>query len=212
MNPWILSISIAYLLGSIPFGYLLVRIFRNEDIRAQGSGNIGATNVARSGAKGLGLATLVLDAGKAYLAVMIAKHIAPGMYDVAVAAAIAAILGHVFPVWLKFRGGKGVASALGVFLALTWPSGVAILLVFLVVFALTRYVSLASIVGAATFPLFGFYFVRLWTPMVVFGFLFIPALIVVKHHENIRRLMSGTESRFGVRSTAGKAGSGKAEA
>ena len=83
---------------------------------------------------------------------------------------------------------------------------------FLVVFALTRYVSLASIVGAATFPLFGFYFVRLWTPMVVFGFLFIPALIVVKHHENIRRLMSGTESRFGVRSTAGKAGSGKAEA
>jgi glycerol-3-phosphate acyltransferase PlsY len=212
MNPWILSISIAYLLGSIPFGYLLVRIFRNEDIRAQGSGNIGATNVARSGAKGLGLATLVLDAGKAYLAVMIAKHIAPGMYDVAVAAAIAAILGHVFPVWLKFRGGKGVASALGVFLALTWPSGVAILLVFLVVFALTRYVSLASIVGAATFPLFGFYFVRPWTPMVVFGFLFIPALIVVKHHENIRRLMSGTESRFGVRSTAGKAGSGKAEA
>jgi glycerol-3-phosphate acyltransferase PlsY len=212
MNPWILSISIAYLLGSIPFGYLLVRIFRNEDIRAQGSGNIGATNVARSGAKGLGLATLVLDAGKAYLAVMIAKHIAPGMYDVAVAAAVAAILGHVFPVWLKFRGGKGVASALGVFLALTWPSGVAILLVFLVVFALTRYVSLASIVGAATFPLFGFYFVRPWTQMVVFGFLFIPALIVVKHHENIRRLMSGTESRFGVRSTAGKAGSGKAEA
>ena len=142
MNPWILSISIAYLLGSIPFGYLLVRIFRNEDIRAQGSGNIGATNVARSGAKGLGLATLVLDAGKAYLAVMIAKHIAPGMYDVAVAAAIAAILGHVFPVWLKFRGGKGVASALGVFLALTWPSGLAVLLVFVAIFALTRYVSL----------------------------------------------------------------------
>jgi glycerol-3-phosphate acyltransferase PlsY len=212
MNPWILSISIAYLLGSIPFGYLLVRIFRNEDIRAHGSGNIGATNVARSGAKGLGLATLVLDAGKASLAVMIAKHIAPGMYDIAVAAAVAAILGHVFPVWLKFRGGKGVASALGVFLALTWPSGVAILLVFLVVFALTRYVSLASIVGAATFPLFGFYFVRPWTPMVVFGFLFIPTLIIVKHHENIRRLMSGTESRFGVRTTAGKAARGKAGA
>jgi glycerol-3-phosphate acyltransferase PlsY len=206
MNPWILSISIAYLLGSIPFGYLLVRIFRNEDIRAHGSGNIGATNVARSGAKGLGLATLVLDAGKASLAVMIAKHIAPGMYDIAVAAAVAAILGHVFP------GGKGVASALGVFLALTWPSGVAILLVFLVVFALTRYVSLASIVGAATFPLFGFYFVRPWTPMVVFGFLFIPTLIIVKHHENIRRLMSGTESRFGVRTTAGKAARGKAGA
>src|SRR5664279_4462323 len=130
MNPWILSISIAYLLGSIPFGYLLVRVFRKEDIRKQGSGNIGATNVARSGAKGLGLATLLLDLGKGYAAVKIAQYIAPGMYDVAVAAAVAAVVGHVFPVWLKFRGGKGVATALGVFLALTWPSAVAILLVF----------------------------------------------------------------------------------
>src|ERR1035438_916286 len=164
MNPWMVSISIAYLLGSIPFGYLLVRIFRKEDIREQGSGNIGATNVARSGAKGLGLATLLLDLGKAYAAVMIAKHLAPGMYDVAVAAAVAAVLGHVFPVWLGFRGGKGVASALGVFLALTWPSAAAVLLVFVVVFALTRYVSLASIVGSAMFPLFGLHFVKPWTP------------------------------------------------
>src|SRR5258708_5990699 len=156
--PWILSISIAYLLGSIPFGYLLVRIFRNQDIRTQGSGNIGATNVARSGAKGLGLATLLLDMGKAAAGVLIAERLAPGQYDVAVAAAVAAILGHVFPVWLKFRGGKGVASALGVFLALTWPAGLATFGVFLVVFALTRYVSLASIVAAAAFPLFGFYF------------------------------------------------------
>ena len=205
MNPWIASISIAYLLGSIPFGYLLVRIFRKEDIRKQGSGNIGATNVARSGAKGLGLATLLLDAGKAYAAVMIAKHLAPGMYDVAVAAAVAAIVGHVFPVWLGFRGGKGVASALGVFLALTWPSGLAIFLVFALVFALTRYVSLASIVGAASFPLFGFHFVAQRTPMVIFGFLFIPVLIIVKHHENIRRLLSGTESRVGSSSKTGKA-------
>lgn len=210
MNPWILSISIAYLLGSIPFGYLLVRIFRKEDIREQGSGNIGATNVARSGAKGLGVATLLLDLGKAYAGVMIAKHIAaglgdPGTYDVAVAAAVAAIIGHVFPVWLGFRGGKGVASALGVFLALTWPSGLGILLVFAVVFALTRYVSLASIAGAASFPLFGFYFVTLRTPMVVFGFLFIPLLVIVKHHGNIGRLLSGTESQFGSGSTTGKA-------
>jgi len=221
MNPWILSISIAYLLGSIPFGYLLVRVFRNEDIREHGSGNIGATNVARSGAKGLGVATLLLDLGKAFAGVMIARYLAaaagmgsPGAYDVEVAAAVAAILGHVFPVWLGFRGGKGVASALGVFLALTWPSAVGILLVFAVVFALTRYVSLASIAGSAAFPLFGFYFVKPWTPMVVFGFLFIPLLIIVKHHGNIRRLMSGTESRFGAKKAKSGQGTttGKAEA
>jgi glycerol-3-phosphate acyltransferase PlsY len=103
-------------------------------------------------------------------------------------------------VWLGFRGGKGVASALGVILVLTWPSAVGILLVFIVVFALTRYGSLASIVGSASFPLFGFYFVPQHTPMVKFGFLFIPLLIILKHHGNIRRLMGGTESRFGVKS------------
>jgi glycerol-3-phosphate acyltransferase PlsY len=202
MNPWILSISLAYLLGSIPFGYLLVLIFRHEDVRAQGSGNIGATNVARSGAKGLGVATLLLDLGKGWLAVLIAKHLAGGnavVYDVMVAAAVAVVVGHIFPVWLGFKGGKGVATALGAFLALTWPSGVGILLVFLVVFALTRYVSLASILGAASFPLFGFYFVAARTPMVLFGFLFIPLLVIVKHHENIARLLKGTESRFGGR-------------
>ncbi|MDR3746475.1 MAG: glycerol-3-phosphate 1-O-acyltransferase PlsY [Acidobacteriaceae bacterium] len=202
-NLWIVSISIAYFLGSIPFGYLLMRFIRKEDVRQQGSGNIGATNVARSGGKGLGIATLALDMGKAYAAVMIAQHLAKGVggamaYNVAVAAAVAAVMGHVFPVWLGFRGGKGVASALGVFLALTWPSALSILAVFAVVFALTRYVSLASIIGAATFPLFGFYFVAERTTMVKFGFLFIPVLIILKHHANIRRLMSGTESRFGV--------------
>ncbi|MGA1983171.1 MAG: glycerol-3-phosphate 1-O-acyltransferase PlsY [Acidobacteriaceae bacterium] len=208
MKVWILSISIAYLLGSIPFGYLLVRIFRKQDIREQGSGNIGATNVARSGSKGLGLATLLLDLGKAYAGVMIAKHLAPGLVDIAVAAAVAAVVGHVFPVWLGFRGGKGVASALGVLLALTWPAGVAVFLVFVVVLALTRYVSLASIVGSVAFPLFGLYFVAYRTPMVLFGFVFIPLLVIVKHHENIRRLLNGTESRFGSKPGAatGKAG------
>jgi glycerol-3-phosphate acyltransferase PlsY len=215
MNLWLVSISIAYLLGSIPFGYLLVRIFRGEDIREQGSGNIGATNVARSGAKGLGVATLLLDLGKAYLAVVIARRLGGGNYDLEVAAAVAVVLGHVFPVWLGFRGGKGVASALGVFLALTWPSAVGILLVFAVVFALTRYVSLASIVGAATFPLFGFHFVAARTPIVIFGFLFIPLLVIVKHHGNIRRLLNRTESRFGTKSKPGPgpgAATGKAGA
>ena len=197
MNPWLLTIPLAYLLGSIPFGYLLVRIFRKEDIRASGSGNIGATNVARSGAKGLGILTLLLDLGKAFLAVRIAQHFAPGVSDLAVTAAVAAILGHVYPIWLSFRGGKGVASALGVFLALTWQSSLCILAVFAIIVALTRFVSLASIVAAAAFPLFGFYFVRHPSPIVIAGFLFIPLLVIVKHHANIVRLIAGTESRFG---------------
>ena len=204
MNAWLVSISVAYLLGSIPFGYLLVLIFRKEDVRTKGSGNIGATNVARSGAKGLGVVTLLLDLGKGLAAVIAAKHISAGVYDVMVAAAVAAVVGHCFPVWLGFKGGKGVATALGVFLVLSWPSGVGILLVFIVVFALTRYVSLASMLGAASFPLFGFHFVALRTPMVWFGFLFIPALVIVKHHENIARLLKGTESRFGAKPGAGK--------
>jgi acyl phosphate:glycerol-3-phosphate acyltransferase len=202
MISWLISIPLAYLLGSIPFGYVLVKLFRHQDIRATGSGNIGATNVARSGAKGLAIITLLLDLGKAFVAVKIAQHILPGNYDLAVAAAVAAILGHVFPVWLRFHGGKGVASALGVFLALSWPSALAALAVFVVLFALTRYVSLASIVAAATFPVFGFHFVPYRTPMVITGFLFIPLLIIIKHHQNIRRLLSGTENRFGSRKVA----------
>lgn len=206
VHPWILPTAIAYLLGSIPFGYLLVRIFRKQDIRATGSGNIGATNVARSGAKGLGVATLLLDLGKAYAGVVIARALAVhalgagnsvGIYDVEVASAVAAICGHIFPVWLRFKGGKGVASGLGVFLALSWQSAVAGLLLFIVIFAITRYVSLASVIGSAMFPLIGFHFVAQRTPVVWFGFLFIPALIIVKHHANIRRLLKGTESRFG---------------
>src|SRR5580693_5407618 len=126
MNPWLISIPLAYLLGSIPFGYLLVKIFRHQDIRTTGSGNIGATNVARSGAKGLGISTLVLDALKGAVAVMISRHFFHGdaMFTATAMATLtagAAILGHVFPVWLKFKGGKGIATALGVYLALCWP-------------------------------------------------------------------------------------------
>jgi glycerol-3-phosphate acyltransferase PlsY len=206
MNPWLSSIPLAYLLGSIPFGYLLVRIFLKQDIRASGSGNIGATNVARSGAKGLGIATLLLDLAKGLVAVifafLIARH--SGMdrvqaFDLATAAAVAAVVGHVFPVWLLFRGGKGVATALGVFIALVPKASLCILGIFLVVFAITRYVSLASILAALSFPLFAFHFVRDPSRIVIFGFLFIPLLICVKHHANIHRLLSGTESRFGTR-------------
>ena len=204
MNPWLLTLAIAYLLGSIPFGYVLVRTFRKQDIRSLGSGNIGATNVARSGARGLGIATLLLDCLKGALAVLIAFQLAhhaellrPAAFDLATAAAIAATLGHIFPVWLRFHGGKGVATALGVFLILSPPTVGCAMLLFLAVFALTRYVSLASILAAAAFPIVGFHFVAARTPLVLLGFLGIPVLIIAKHHANIRRLLSGTESRFG---------------
>ena len=201
LNPWLISLVTAYLLGSIPFGYLLVRFFRHEDIRRTGSGNIGATNVVRSGAKGLGIATLLLDLGKAFAAVKIAAYLGRGLahpYDLEVAAAVFAILGHVFPVWLGFRGGKGVASALGVFLALTWPSALVILGVFLAVVLVTRYVSLGSIVAAAALPVAAWFLVHEpRTPVVIAGFLFIPLLLIVKHHQNIGRLLAGTENRFG---------------
>ena len=202
MNHWLISIVVGYFLGSIPFGYLLVRFFRHEDIRATGSGNIGATNVARSGAKGLGLASLLLDLGKAYLAVAIAKQIAPGQYDVAVVAAVAAVVGHMFPVWLQFNGGKGVASGLGVFLALTPLSGICIFGVFLVVVFLTRYVSLGSILASASLPVFAYFFVRPQSLMTTLGFVTIAALIIGKHWGNMKRLMAGTESRFGSKKVA----------
>ncbi|WP_260706180.1 glycerol-3-phosphate 1-O-acyltransferase PlsY [Edaphobacter flagellatus] len=208
MTPWLLSISVAYLLGSIPFGYLLVRIFRHQDIRATGSGNIGATNVARSGAKGLGIATLILDALKGFVAVLIALHIAapsglPHSYEIAVCAAVAAVLGHCFPVWLGFKGGKGVATALGVFFGLVPVITVLYLLaVFLIIVFITRYVSLASIVAAALFPFLALPHAPVRTPIVIAGYIFIPLLVILKHHGNIRRLLSGTENRFGSRKVA----------
>ena len=197
MNLWLLTLSLAYLLGSIPFGYLLVRLVRKEDIRQVGSGNIGATNVLRSGAKGLGIATLLLDLLKGYVAVLLAQHLAPANYDLAVAAAVAAVLGHVFPVWLRFRGGKGVATALGVFLALVPFAALIALGVFVVIVLLTRYVSLASILAAAVMPIAGLALVPLRSPVVIAGFVFLSVLIIVKHHANIRRLLAGTENRFG---------------
>ena len=204
MTPWLLSITVAYLLGSIPFGYLLVRTFRHEDIRATGSGNIGATNVARSGAKGLGILTLVLDVLKGFVAVVIAQHIAsryvfPQGYDIAAAAALAAVVGHCYPAWLGFRGGKGVATALGVFLALVPLTTVLYVLgVFLIVVLLTKYVSLASILAAALFPVFALPHAPNRSAIVIVSYILIPVIIIFKHSQNIRRLLAGTEHRFGA--------------
>jgi acyl phosphate:glycerol-3-phosphate acyltransferase len=195
----------AYLLGSIPFGFLLVWLFRKEDIRSKGSGNIGATNVIRSGAKWLGALTFVLDACKGYFAVLSAGYIASGlalpavpMVNAMALAAMCAVLGHIYTVWLGFKGGKGVATAFGVFLALAPWAALASLGVFVVVFALSRYVSLASILGAAALPLFAMAFPHaaygLWLTVVIF---LAPAIVIAKHHQNIGRLLHGTEYRFG---------------
>ncbi len=203
--PGLIVAVAAYLLGSIPFGFLLVFLFRHEDIRTQGSGNIGATNVVRSGGKGLGALTFVLDAVKGYAAVLAAGWIlvlmgspALTLQDAQAIAAIFAILGHMHPVWLRFKGGKGVATAFGVFLALSPIAALIGLAVFLIVFVIWRYVSLASIVSAIVFPT-----AALWlahgqmTLLLTAVTVFIPLLVVVKHHQNIARLLKGTEYRFG---------------
>jgi glycerol-3-phosphate acyltransferase PlsY len=191
---------IAYLLGSIPFGYLLVKTFRGEDIRRTGSGNIGATNVARSGAKGLGAATLALDTLKGLMAVWIASRLAPpGALALAYMsiAALAAVIGHMFPLWLRFKGGKGVATALGVFILLFPKALLVSLFLFVVVVAATRYVSLGSILGALSFPVAA-HFISHPEWQVLAPTCAIAALIVAKHQQNIRRLLSGTENRFGT--------------
>lgn len=200
---------LAYLLGSIPVGYLLVRVFRKQDIRAVGSGNIGATNVLRSGGKGLGLATFLLDALKGSAAVLLGAFLAapllPGVpqRNVEALAALFAVLGHMFPIWLRFRGGKGVATGFGVFLVAAPPAALAAITVFAIVLGLTRYVSLASILGAASFPVFAWFMGSGPKPAFFIAVQFAVALLVIaKHHPNIRRLLTGTEHRFGAPRTA----------
>jgi len=204
---WI--IILAYSLGSIPVGYLLVRIFRKEDIRTVGSGNIGATNVLRSGGKGLGAATFGLDVVKGAAAVLLGTLLAapllPGLpqRNVEALAAVCAVIGHMFPIWLGFKGGKGVATGFGVFLVAAPLAALAAITLFSLVFALTRYVSLASILSAASFPIFAWLTVTGPRPAFFIAVQFIVAgLIIVKHHPNIRRLLSGTEHRFGTPKTA----------
>jgi len=193
---------VAYLLGSIPFGLILVRIVRGEDVRLTGSGNIGATNVARSGGAKLGITTLLLDALKGYVAVLIAllaSHRNSGV-DLGFAASLAAlcaILGHVFPVWLKFRGGKGVATAVGAFVGLAPRAVLVVLAIFLVIVLISRYVSLGSIVASAVFPLLAFFLYRSESsPAGLAVMLGASLLIILKHKTNIRRLLDGTENRL----------------
>lgn len=199
---WIVAIAVAYLLGSIPTGYLLVRLFHHQDVRETGSGNIGATNVARTGSKGLGIATLVLDALKGFVAVLIAQTLAvhagfPQGYEIGAVAGFVVIFGHIFPVWLGFRGGKGVATALGVFLAITPLAGVSIFLIFCVVFAITRFVSLASITAAISYGVITLATDTKHLLVVDLVYVAIPLLVVTKHHGNIRRLLTRTEPKFG---------------
>ncbi|HEY1264708.1 MAG TPA: glycerol-3-phosphate 1-O-acyltransferase PlsY [Terriglobales bacterium] len=206
----IIITSVSYLLGSIPFGYLLVRIFRRQDIRQSGSGNIGATNVARASPL-LGAATLFLDMSKGAIAVLVALTLGRvwdlgnplPRSEIAGGAALAAFLviaGHLFPVWLKFRGGKGVATGLGAFLVLAPKTALVALGIFISVVAIFRYVSLASIVAVTSFPVASWLLRDYREELSVLACICAASvMIVLRHRENVRRLLSGAEPRFHLR-------------
>lgn len=185
------TFAIAYLLGSIPFGLLLTRFFGGVDIRSIGSGNIGATNVMRTGKKWLGISTLLLDLGKGLLAVLFVKYV----YDenAAIIAGFFAVLGHIFPIWLQYKGGKGVATSFGVFLAINWSFALVILAVWLGVFLITRFSSLAAIVSICFSPVIAYVLDGYMAAMLC---LILSALIIFTHRHNLARLLSGTEHSF----------------
>lgn len=202
MKPDWLILPVAYLLGSIPFGLLIVRARAGRDIRGMGSGNIGAANVARSAGALAGALTLLLDAAKGYLAVWIAARWTGSSLRWMMAAAVAAVVGHIFSVWLGFRGGKGVATGLGVFLPICASAvGVAVVL-WVIVVAFWRYSSLGSIVAAAALPIFVY---LLYAPghappgFVTVPTIFISLLVIAKHQANIERLIAGSEPRLDSR-------------
>jgi acyl phosphate:glycerol-3-phosphate acyltransferase len=196
----ILLLTLAgYLLGSIPFGLILAKLFGGKDVRQHGSGNIGATNVSRVAGPLAGFLTLILDAAKGAAAVLLAVRFTEHSARAMIFAGLGALIGHCFPAWLRFRGGKGVATALGVFLALCPLAALAASLLFLLVLFFWQYVSLASLSAAATTPLLIYF---LWAPghapplSIMLGTLFAAVLIFFKHEANLRRLIDGTEPRF----------------
>jgi glycerol-3-phosphate acyltransferase PlsY len=186
--------GLAYLLGAVPFGIVMARLFGLGDLRQIGSGNIGATNVLRTGSKPAAFLTLVLDAGKGAIAVLAARAFVGD--DAAQIAGFSAFLGHVFPVWLGFKGGKGVATFLGTLLALSWPAGIAACLTWLAAAALFRISSLSALISAASVPIW------LWLlgrPEMILLSIGLAALIIWRHSENIARIRAGSEPRIGAK-------------
>ncbi len=193
-----LGLVLGYLFGSIPFGLILTRVFGGGDLRSIGSGNIGATNVLRTGRKGLAAATLILDVLKATLAVVLAAWLFGP--PAALAAAAGAILGHLYPVWLRFRGGKGVATFLGGLIGLAWPAAIAFAVVWLLVAWATRYSSAAALAATAVSPLVALAIGIIYDPRqlgVALVFALLAALVWFKHSANIGRLLRGAESKIG---------------
>lgn len=194
--------AVAYLLGSIPFGLLVAKVFGRGDVRKEGSGNIGATNVSRVAGPLAGILTLLLDGAKGAAAVLVAGRYSNDSAMWMVIAGLAALVGHCFPMWLKFKGGKGVATAAGVYLALCPPAFLAGLILFLLVAGFSRYVSLGSVAAAVAMPLLMYF---LWAPhhapppVITFGALAVAVLIVYKHDGNLQRLVEGTEPKFSFR-------------
>jgi glycerol-3-phosphate acyltransferase PlsY len=189
---YLLAIVIGYLLGSIPFGLLLTRFAGKQDLRSIGSGNIGATNVLRTGHKGLAAATLLCDTLKGTLAVVLAGTY--GGPEAAMLAALAAFLGHLFPVWLNFRGGKGVAVYIGVLIGLFWPAAIVFCVLWIATAATSRYSSLSGLVASFVTPIFLWWFGH---PALASLFAVLTLLVFYVHRENIKRLQAGTEGRIG---------------
>ena len=201
-QPWLVGAGaflVGYLLGAIPFGYLYGRLAGIGDIRNIGSGNIGATNVLRTGRKGLAALTLLSDAAKGFVPVLLIRQYF-GM-EPALFCAAGAFLGHLYPIWLRLRGGKGVATYIGVITALYWPAGAFYCAVWLGIAVVTRYSSLSALIAAALTPIF----VAVLVPGALYVFMLaLSAVLIARHHKNIRNLISGHESKIGQSATGAK--------